>query len=170
MIDGVMRSRTAAGFGDLGELSSIEVARGPQSVFYGSNTSAGLIYVSTKKPSKKFEANSFLTLGNLNYQNWGASINGPLSENLFGRLFFTTAQRDGYMIVNQGLANERHDNNINYYSSRGQLSVSYTHLDVYKRQVGILVSTYCGNLSFFTISTDDEISPKIMSWKLSFHI
>ncbi len=125
MIDGVMRSRTAAGFGDLGELSSIEVARGPQSVFYGSNTSAGLIYVSTKKPSKKFEANSFLTLGNLNYQNWGASINGPLSEKLSGRLFFTTAQRDGYMIVNQGLENARRDNNINYYSSRGQLYYDY---------------------------------------------
>lgn len=125
MIDGVMRSRTAAGFGDLGELSTIEVARGPQSVFYGSNTSAGLIYVATKKPTFDFAADSFLTLGNLNYQNWGASINGGLSENLAGRLFFTTAQRDGYMIVNQGLANERRDNNINYYTSRGQLYYNY---------------------------------------------
>ncbi|MBN8647487.1 MAG: TonB-dependent receptor [Caulobacterales bacterium] len=121
MIDGIMRSRTAAGFGDLGELSSIEVARGPQSSYYGANTSAGLIYVSSKKPTFDFESKSFLTFGNLNYQNWGASINGGLSEKLAGRLFFTAAKRDGYMIVNQGLSNERRDNNINYYSSRGQL-------------------------------------------------
>lgn len=121
MIDGVMRSRTAAGFSDLGELSTIEVARGPQSLYYGSNTSAGLIYVSTKKPTLDFQTDSFLTMGNLNYQNWGTSINGGLSDNLAGRLYFTTAKRDGYMKVNQGLANERRDNNINYYSSRGQL-------------------------------------------------
>lgn len=121
MIDGIMRSRTAAGFGDLGELSSIEVVRGPQSTFYGSNVSAGLIYVATEKPSQEFSANSFLSLGNLNYQNWGASINGGLSENLAGRIFFTSAKRDGYIKVNEGLSNERKDNNINYYSSRGQL-------------------------------------------------
>ncbi len=121
MIDGIMRSRTAAGFGDLGELASIEVARGPQSSYYGANTSAGLIYVSSKKPTLDFETKSFLTLGNLNYQNWGTSINGALGKNLAGRIFFTAAKRDGYMVVNQGLANERRDNNINYYSSRGQL-------------------------------------------------
>ncbi|MBN8649755.1 MAG: TonB-dependent receptor, partial [Caulobacterales bacterium] len=121
MIDGVMRTRTAAGFGDLGELSSIEVARGPQSVFYGSNVSAGLIYITTKIPNETFEANSFISLGNFNYQNWGASINGGLSENLSGRLFFTSAMRDGYMLVNEGLSNQRKDNNINYYSTRGQL-------------------------------------------------
>lgn len=121
MIDGIMRSRTAAGFGDLGELSSIEVARGPQSTFYGGNVSAGLIYVVTEKPSQEFALNSFLTLGNLNYENWGVSINGGLSENLAGRIFFTSAKRDGYMKVNEGLSNARNDNNINYYSSRGQL-------------------------------------------------
>ncbi|WP_461609958.1 TonB-dependent receptor plug domain-containing protein, partial [Brevundimonas naejangsanensis] len=41
VIDGVYRSRNGVGFGDLGELSRIEVLKGPQGTLFGKNTSAG---------------------------------------------------------------------------------------------------------------------------------
>lgn len=121
MIDGIMRSRTAAGFGDLGEIDIIEVARGPQTLLYGANVTAGLINIRTQNPSKDFKVKSFATIGNLNLFSWGTDISGPFNENLSASFGFTTAKRDGYVLVNQGLFNERKDNNIDYYSSRAQL-------------------------------------------------
>ncbi|OYW35109.1 MAG: TonB-dependent receptor, partial [Brevundimonas sp. 12-68-7] len=38
VIDGVYRSRNGVGFGDLGELSRIEVLKGPQGTLFGKNT------------------------------------------------------------------------------------------------------------------------------------
>jgi iron complex outermembrane recepter protein len=121
MIDGVSRSRTAAGFGDLGQLETIEIARGPQSTMYGTNVSAGLIYVITQKPTQENFIETNVGVGNLNYKSADFTINRVLNEKLSGRIFTNFAKQNGYMIVNEGLANERRDNNINYYTARGQL-------------------------------------------------
>ncbi|NAW11191.1 TonB-dependent receptor plug domain-containing protein, partial [Salmonella sp. gx-h1] len=51
VIDGVYRSRNSVGFGDLGELSRIEVLKGPQGTLFGKNTSAGVINIITERPS-----------------------------------------------------------------------------------------------------------------------
>ena len=51
VIDGVYRSRNGVGFGDLGELSRIEVLKGPQGTLFGKNTSAGVINILTEAPS-----------------------------------------------------------------------------------------------------------------------
>ena len=50
VIDGVYRSRNGVGFGDLGELSRIEVLKGPQGTLFGKNTSAGVINIITEAP------------------------------------------------------------------------------------------------------------------------
>ena len=51
VIDGVYRSRNSVGFGDLGELSRIEVLKGPQGTLFGKNTSAGVVNILTEQPS-----------------------------------------------------------------------------------------------------------------------
>jgi outer membrane receptor protein involved in Fe transport len=48
VIDGVYRSRNSVGFGDLGEMSRIEVLKGPQGTLFGKNTSAGVINIITR--------------------------------------------------------------------------------------------------------------------------
>ena len=88
VIDGVYRPRNGVGFGDLGELSRIEVLKGPQGTLFGKNTSAGVINIITEAPS--FHAG----LRRRSHRRqlrpaWGVSgsVTGPLSDNLAGRLY-----------------------------------------------------------------------------------
>ena len=64
VIDGVYRSRNSVGFGDLGELSRIEVLKGPQGTLFGKNTSAGVINIITEQPSFEPGFEAELTGGN----------------------------------------------------------------------------------------------------------
>jgi outer membrane receptor protein involved in Fe transport len=64
VIDGVYRSRNSVGFGDLGEMSRIEVLKGPQGTLFGKNTSAGVINIITEAPSFTPEFNGELNVGN----------------------------------------------------------------------------------------------------------
>lgn len=122
IIDNVYRSRTAAGFGDLGQISMIEVARGPQSTIIGHNTSAGVINVLTTKPNFRNHYWAEIGFGNLDLKTASASINGAIiDEKLAGSFYGTIRQRDGYVNVNPGQNNARKDNSQDYYLLRGQL-------------------------------------------------
>src|SRR5436189_197229 len=64
VIDGVYRPRNGVGFGDLGDVSRIEVLKGPQGTLFGKNTSAGVINVITAGPTDQFHAQAEATYGN----------------------------------------------------------------------------------------------------------
>src|SRR5688500_2695701 len=87
VIDGVYRARSGVAFGDLGELERIEVLKGPQGTVFGKNTSAGVINVITKAPEFDFEANGELTAGNYDHLAAAASVTGPITDTLAGRIF-----------------------------------------------------------------------------------
>src|ERR1700733_546615 len=65
-IDGVYRPRNGVAFGDLGEIEQIEVLYGPQGELFGKNNDAGVINVTTKRPSSTFGATAEVTGGNFN--------------------------------------------------------------------------------------------------------
>jgi outer membrane receptor protein involved in Fe transport len=111
------------GFGDLGELERIEVLKGPQGTLFGKNTSAGVINVVTKKPQFDFESDVALTAGNYGALEGEASITGPISESVAGRLFVASRERDGFLDVDRGSGprTESEDNDRKYYTVRGQL-------------------------------------------------
>jgi len=95
-IDGVYRSRSAAQIGDLPNLQHIEVLRGPQSTLFGKNASAGVISVSTSKPS--FVTQGYVEVGAGNYDQRvvrGYASTG-LSDTLAVSLGGTLNKRDGY--------------------------------------------------------------------------
>jgi iron complex outermembrane receptor protein len=125
VIDGVYRSRNSVGFGDLGELSRIEVLKGPQGTLFGKNTSAGVINIITERPSfdPAFEAE--ITGGNYGAIGGAISATGPLSEQVAGRLFVAHRERDGFYDVNTGDGpnTKTDDGTQDYWTARGQLLI-----------------------------------------------
>lgn len=125
VIDGVYRSRNGVGFGDLGELSRIEVLKGPQGTLFGKNTSAGVINIITEQPSFTPGFSAEATAGN--YGAWGvaASATGPLTEQIAGRLYVAKRERDGLYDVNvgDGPRTLTDDANQDFWTARGQLLI-----------------------------------------------
>ena len=123
VVDGVYRPRNGVGFGDLGELERIEVLKGPQGTLFGKNTSAGVINVVSKRPTKEFGADAEITAGNFGALEGAASLTGPLSDMLAGRVYFAGRQRDGFIDVERGPGPRTADDDYNrdFYTGRGQL-------------------------------------------------
>jgi len=106
-IDGVYRARNGVGLSDLGEVSQIEVLRGPQGTLFGRNTSAGLINVRTAGPDlEEFAVGASATYGNYGATRVDGHINVPIvAEKLGLRVFAATDQRDGFLDINKFGAN-----------------------------------------------------------------
>ncbi len=124
VVDGVYRPRNGVGFGDIGELTRIEVLKGPQGTLFGKNTSAGVINILTAQPSFKFGANAEFTAGNYGEVGGSATVTGPLiADKLAGSLFFSQRSRDGFqdVSVGRGPRTVTDDQNRNFYTMRGQL-------------------------------------------------
>lgn len=129
VIDGVYRPRNGVGFGDLGELSRIEVLKGPQGTLFGKNTSAGVLNILTQRPSFKFGAAAEATVSNYNGYGGSVSVTGPISaDKIAGRLFLAARERDGYYDVRTGPGprDRTDDQNQNFYTIRGQLLLTPT--------------------------------------------
>ena len=80
------------------DIEQIEVHRGPQGSRIGSNALAGLIYIRTKEPTKKFEGISEATLGTFGTLNAGLAFGGPtaFNKNLSYRLTLRKDYSDGF--------------------------------------------------------------------------
>ena len=125
VIDGVYRSRNSVGFGDLGELSRIEVLKGPQGTLFGKNTSAGVINIITERPSFDPSISAELTGGNFGAIGGSVSVTGGLTDQIAGRLFVAHRERDGFYDVNNGDGpnSRKDDQNQDYWTTRGQLLI-----------------------------------------------
>lgn len=124
VIDGVYRPRIGVGIGDLGEISQIEVLKGPQGTLFGRNNTAGVINITTEAPSFDFGAKASFTVGNYDAIGGTASLTGPIVEDkLAARLFFARRKRDGFIDVRtgEGPRTSTEDQTQDYYSIRGQL-------------------------------------------------
>src|ERR1700721_1412827 len=102
VIDGVYRPRNGVGFGDLGEIDQIQVLEGPQGELFGKNNDAGVINVTTKRPSTTFGATAEITGGNFNDREVSASVTGPVGSISAARLYVSYQRRDGWLDVDTG--------------------------------------------------------------------
>jgi len=130
VIDGVYRPRNGVAFNDLGELSRVEVLKGPQGTLFGKNTSAGVVSVVTEEPKFTFGANGELTFGNYGQKGVSASVTGPLfGDKAAGRLFFARRERDGFYDIKTGAGPRasKEDMDQNYWTGRGQLLFTPTN-------------------------------------------
>ena len=132
-IDGVYRPRNGVSFNDLGELNDIEILKGPQGTLFGKNTIAGVIQITTKRPSFTFGAEAEATVQNYNGYGGSISVTGPLiADKVAIRLYVADRQRDGFVPVVQSPAtNIPNQNDEHVFTTRDQLLVNFTdNLDV----------------------------------------
>tara|TARA_R110002167_G_scaffold2709_5_gene13426 strand:- start:1030 stop:3417 length:2388 start_codon:yes stop_codon:yes gene_type:complete len=97
VVDGVVLGRSGQAFVDLYDLERIEVLRGPQGTLFGKNASAGVVNITTKRPSDEFEGSFEATLFQDNEYRLKTSVSGPLNDKVSGSLTVLKSQFDGYI-------------------------------------------------------------------------
>jgi len=117
-VDGVYYARPAATTLDFIDVDRIEVLRGPQGSLFGKNTTSGAFNITTRKPSFTSGADFEVSYGNYQYLQAKASITGPLSSKIAGRISFSGTQRDGLI---ENIVTGRPTNTLNNQGIRGQL-------------------------------------------------
>jgi iron complex outermembrane receptor protein len=97
VVDGVVLGRSGQAFVDLYDLERIEVLRGPQGTLFGKNASAGVINMTSKRPSEEFEGVFETTLMQDNEYRLKGRVSGALNDNVNGSLTVLKSQFDGYI-------------------------------------------------------------------------
>jgi outer membrane receptor protein involved in Fe transport len=147
-IDGAFRARSGLGLGDLVDVSSIEILKGPQSTLYGKNVSAGVISVNTQAPTREFEGMIETTVGDYNLRQFKGYVSGPLSERFSARLSAVSTRAGPHMQNLVGIAEDDRGsdairgqllfNVTDQLSSR--LIVGYVHKDLHPKQGDVFYS------------------------------
>ncbi len=117
-LDGVYIARSVGAVLRLDDIERVEVLRGPQGTLFGKNSIGGAIQVISRKPSDTFQSRLGVTLGEFNRRDTSASFEGPITENLSGRLSLLEENRDGY--VERPLADE-YLGDVNSQAAKGVL-------------------------------------------------
>ncbi|QTH20283.1 TonB-dependent receptor [Rhizorhabdus wittichii] len=97
-VDGVQASSGRVATFGFFDLEQVEVLKGPQALFYGKNSTAGVISITTKGPTRNFEAS--LQSG---YEFVGdeittrASVSGPLTDTLGARFAIQYRHMKGWL-------------------------------------------------------------------------
>ena len=96
-IDGVYYPRPGSVIGNLLDVNTVEVLRGPQGTLFGRNTPMGALNIRTNDPSLSDVGGEVeLGYGNYNAINLGATTNLPVSDTVALRLAGKYTERDGF--------------------------------------------------------------------------
>ncbi len=113
VVDGVVLGRSGQAFGDLYDLERVEVLRGPQGTLFGKNASAGVVNITTQRPTEElsgyldtqfYQDNEYILRG---------KIAGPIGDNMRGSLVLMDASFDGF------IQNVFNNETVNGYDKRG---------------------------------------------------
>lgn len=122
VVDGVPLARTSMTSFEFNDIERIEVLRGPQGTLFGKNASAGLISVITRDPSAEpetsLEASYAPGDGGENELRTRASVSGPLTDGLQGRVSGFYSQVDGQLY---DVAQDTDTPEADSYGVRGKL-------------------------------------------------
>lgn len=96
-IDGVFLPRPGMTNLNIGDISQVEVLRGPQGTLYGRNATGGIINFITNKPTSRFEAGFKAGYSEFETYRGEAFVSGPITEQFLARLFVSGSDTDGYI-------------------------------------------------------------------------
>jgi iron complex outermembrane receptor protein len=103
---------------DVFDMQRVEVLRGPQGTLFGRNTSGGAVNFVPNRPEQESFASAELSLGNYDYIEGRAVLNGGITDSLAGRLAVSHREHSGYSEnITTGADLDDEDN----WSARGQL-------------------------------------------------
>ena len=86
VVDGVVAVRAAQGFSELADIERVEVLRGPQGTLFGKNASAGVISVTTARPSKDLEFKGDVTVAEHDEYRARATLSSPITDTVRARV------------------------------------------------------------------------------------
>lgn len=119
VVDGVTYARAGQGLSDLVDIERIEVLRGPQGMLFGRNASAGLISITTRRPSDEFTGEGQISYGSGDDLRASATMSGPLAgDTVAARLTGFYNDRGGLI---RDVASGDRLNNTREYGVRGAL-------------------------------------------------
>jgi len=96
VVDGILKTNTAAINQYQGDLQQFEVLKGPQGAYYGRGATAGAFVLTTKKPGDRLEVSGRGYIASQNGQMAEASVAAPLSETTGFVLFGQYRHTDGF--------------------------------------------------------------------------
>ena len=96
-LDNVYLGRPGMAVFDLLDIEQLELLRGPQGTLFGKNTTAGVLNISTRRPSFTPEGSVSTSFGEDGYTQTHASFAGPLTRQLAGRLSAYRTRENGYV-------------------------------------------------------------------------
>lgn len=122
-VDGVYYPRPGSVIGNLLDIETAEVLRGPQGTLFGRNTAAGALNLTTRDPSDQLGGYVQAGFGDYSAYALEGVVNAPFSDKVAGRLAAKYAERDGYGFntLDDREIGERDDLTL-----RGKLGIDFT--------------------------------------------
>ncbi|MFK7829298.1 MAG: TonB-dependent receptor [Congregibacter sp.] len=96
VVDGILKTNTAILAQNQGDVTQIEVLKGPQGAYYGRNAAAGAIVMTTRKPGEEFTVRGEGIVANDSTNSGFISVSGPLTDNVGGLLSLDYGESDGF--------------------------------------------------------------------------
>ena len=120
-LDGVSlkAQRGMSDFGDLYDIDTVELLRGPQGTLYGRGTLGGVVNVRTKDPTWTDELDGSISGGSYDTYRVTAAGGGPLSDTLAFRVALEKDGSSGY--YDNITTGSRKTDSSNDFSARGKL-------------------------------------------------
>lgn len=116
-VDGVLTGRSASFDTGLFGIKQVEILRGPQGTFFGANTIAGAVNITTKRPDEEFGGELKIEAGNFDRGYGAGAVNIPISDKLLTRTTITVERQDGWI---ENVFDDRRFNGEDNWSGRFQ--------------------------------------------------
>lgn len=101
-VDGAYRSRSRSIHAALFDIDRMEVLKGPQTTFFGANSVAGALSITSRAPSDEFDWNIGMLYGTDGEYSVEGGVDLPLSDTFKMRLAGRTNGMDGYIKTLEG--------------------------------------------------------------------
>jgi iron complex outermembrane receptor protein len=82
VVDGILKTNTAALNQNAGTLSQIEVLKGPQGAIYGRNAASGAVILTTRKPGERLQGEATVSYAEYDHFRAAGYLSGPVGEGI----------------------------------------------------------------------------------------